>query len=74
MHYPLIAKQVGESIVKQRDSSCFTQERFALSSLVDRTYLHKVENGRVNVTLRILCRIARCLRISVYELICVGNI
>lgn len=74
MHWLVFAQKVGESIIKQRCRSCFTQEKFALNSSVDRTYLHKVEQGRVNVSLRILRRIARCLGISVYELISVGNV
>lgn len=68
------AKEVGRCIIEQRGGGCFTQERFALVSSVDRTYLHKVENGEVNFTLRILSRISRCLRLSIYELISMGNV
>lgn len=69
MHWQRLANRIGRHIIFLRKGSFLTRERFALEASLDLAYLRKVERGTVNVSLRILRRIARCFEVPVYDLV-----
>ena len=56
--------QVGERIRELRHRTKLSQEKFARKADIDRTYLCDVENGRCNVTIRTLAKIAKGLDVE----------
>lgn len=60
----MITEQVGMRIRELRTRKGFSQEKLALESEIDRTYLAGIENGRRNPTLKSLEKILRTLEIS----------
>ncbi len=59
---------VGENIIKARRKARISQERLAYLSVIDRTYVGKIEKGRANPSLKVLCKISRTLKTPVCEL------
>lgn len=59
-----IKQKVGHRIRELRKQLEFSQEALANEAEVDRTYVTDVENGRRNVSLEILERLIKALRIS----------
>lgn len=57
-------KRVGERICRARKQRSFTQEELAFMSDIDRTYITRIERGKVNPSLRTLYKIARALKIG----------
>lgn len=60
--------KLGQRIRKEREAQGISLRRFALMIGVGRTYLVDVENGRRNIGIENLCRIADGLGIRVSEL------
>ena len=50
--------KIGETIIRLRSSKGISQEKMALEASIDRRYLSDIENGKRNVSLDILTRIA----------------
>jgi transcriptional regulator with XRE-family HTH domain len=65
-HPSLVA--LGQAVRRIRKSKEISQERLALLSEVDRSYMGRVERGDNNVALLTLVRIAEALEITVTEL------
>ena len=59
----------GLKVQQLRKESGMSQERFALSIDMDRTYLASVEAGKRNISLCNIEKIAKGLNISVSELL-----
>lgn len=59
-----IKQKVGQRIRELRKQLEFSQEALANEADVDRTYVTDVENGRRNVSLEILERLIKALRVS----------
>lgn len=59
----------GIAIQQLRKQRGLSQERLALEADIDRRYMSDVENGKRNISLDIMERIASCLGIQVSELI-----
>lgn len=59
---------LGEAIRRIRQAKGLTQERLALLSDVDRSYLGRVERGDNNAALLTLVRIASALEVTVAEI------
>jgi transcriptional regulator with XRE-family HTH domain len=55
---------LGRAIARLRRAAGYSQEAFALTCKVHRTYMTGIERGKHNVSLDILDRIARGLRID----------
>lgn len=64
----MIKKQFGDSIRKRREKLKISQENFALSIKMDRTYYSSVENGKRNISLVNIEKIANGFNTSIYEL------
>ena len=63
-----IQKELGKRIKELRKQLCISQEKFALSISMDRTYLASVEAGHRNISIKNLYKIANGLNISLSEL------
>jgi len=59
-----IRQQVGHRVRELRTDKGFSQERLALESGLDRTYINSVERGRRNISIVNIQRIAHALGIS----------
>jgi transcriptional regulator with XRE-family HTH domain len=64
-----IYKKIGEKIYQRRKKKRLSQERLALISDIDRTYLSRIEKGKANPSLKILHKISKNLRLKVSRLI-----
>lgn len=64
----MIQKQFGEQIKGIRKRKGLSQEKFALSIGMDRTYYSSVESGNRNVSLENIKKIADGFNISLEEL------
>ncbi len=62
-----IKHKVGQRIRELRKQLELSQEALANEAEVDRTYVTDVENGRRNVSLEILERLIKALRVSFTE-------
>lgn len=61
-------KKFGIAIKKLREESGLSQEKFALSIGMDRTYYASVEAGKRNISLQNICKIADGFGITVSAL------
>lgn len=64
----MITKALGERIRELRGKTGLSQEKFALSIGMDRSYFASVEAGRRNVSLCNIEKIAKGLGVSLSEL------
>lgn len=64
----MITYKVGQRIKYLRKQTGLSQEKFALSIGMDRTYLASVENGKRNISIINLEKIANGLGISLSDL------
>ena len=64
----MITEELGERIKKLRNKIGLSQEKFALSIEMDRTYFASVEAGRRNISICNIKKIADGLGISLSEL------
>ncbi|MBL7742577.1 MAG: helix-turn-helix transcriptional regulator [Chitinophagaceae bacterium] len=62
-----IKLKVGQRIKELRKELELSQEALANEAEVDRTYVTDVENGRRNVSLEILERLIKALKVSISE-------
>lgn len=64
----MIQKKVGNRIRGLRQQTGLSQEKFALKIGIDRTYFASVENGKRNISIINLEKIAKGLGVSLSEL------
>lgn len=64
----MIQEKVGNRIKELRHQTGLSQEKFALKIDMDRTYFASVENGKRNISIVNLEKIANGLGISLSEL------
>ena len=64
----MITKDLGERIKELRAKTGLSQEKFALSIDMDRTYYASVESGKRNVSINNIDKIARGFGVSLEEL------
>lgn len=64
----MVEKELGKRIKELRNKTGLSQEKFALSIGMDRTYLASVEAGRRNISIRNIKKIADGLGVSLSEL------
>ena len=64
----MITKQFGERIRDLRNAKGLSQEKFALSIDMDRTYYASVGSGKRNVSINNIDKIARGFGVSLEEL------
>ena len=64
----MITQKFGSRVRELRVALGISQEKFALSIDMDRTYFASVENGKRNISLNNISKIADGLNISLEEL------
>ncbi|HDI3182308.1 TPA: helix-turn-helix transcriptional regulator [Vibrio cholerae] len=64
-----LAEAVGQRTVKVRKSRGLPQEKLALLAEIDRSYMSRIERGKINITLEKLYKIAETLECDVKELL-----
>lgn len=64
----MITERFGQRIKKIRNNQGISQEKFALLIDMDRTYYASVENGKRNVSINNIEKIAKGFNISLEEL------
>lgn len=64
-----LLQSIGRKIVERRKELGLTQEDLAYSADVDRTYIGYIENGRNNVTIAMLYKIAKALKLNLKDLL-----
>lgn len=62
-------RRLGERIRKLRDRQGWSQEEFAHSCQVNRSYMGRIERGELNLTLETVRKVAKGLGISVAALL-----
>lgn len=62
-------KLIGKNIVSMRKDRKMTQEDLCGIAQIDRSYLSEIENGKMNVTIKALVKIANALDVELVELI-----
>jgi transcriptional regulator with XRE-family HTH domain len=62
-----VQKRVGLRIKELRNKQGYSQEKLALEADLDRTYINSVENGRRNISIKSLSKIAFALDASLCE-------
>ena len=65
---PMITNLFGERLKELRNAKGLSQEKFALSIDMDRTYYASVESGKRNVSIKNIDKIAKGLGVSLEEL------
>lgn len=64
----MIKKRFGNRVRELRIQANLSQEKFALLIEMDRTYLASVENGKRNISLENIAKIADGFHITIEEL------
>lgn len=62
-----IKEQFGERLRYLRKCKGMSQERLALEAGVDRTYLPSIEQGKRNVSLEVISKLAKALDIPITD-------
>ena len=60
---------IGERVRRAREEAGITKTRFCLMANISRPYLDRIENGKANVSIRMLVRLAGCLDLEVVDLV-----
>ena len=63
-----IKKKLGKNIKKLRKQKHLSQEELSLSLDLDGSYIGKVENGKLNITIEKIANIAEFFGVDVIEL------
>ena len=63
-----VQRKLGKKIAELRRKKGFSQEGFAHECQFHRSYMGAVERGEKNITIQMLVRIAKALKISLGEL------
>lgn len=64
----MIKESFGKRVRKLRTSAGISQDKFALAIGMDRTYLASVENGKRNISIENINKIAKGLNITLEKL------
>ena len=63
-----LSQRFGCAVVRLRKERGISQEKFANLAEIDRHYMSDIENGRRNISLDIIEKIAKSLQLSISEL------
>lgn len=61
--------KIGLNICTRRKELGYSQEKLALEAGLDRTYIPKVEKGKINITIHSLEKIAKALGVKLIDLL-----
>lgn len=59
--------KIGKAIIKLRNAIGISQEKMALEAKIDRRYMSDIENGKRNISIDILCKIADYFNLSLSD-------
>ena len=62
-------KRLGRRISSERKHREFTQEKMALLTGIDRTYLARIEEGKANPSMKIMYKISKLLKVKICDLL-----
>lgn len=62
-----ILEAIGKKIVSRRRELNMTQEDLAYAADIDRTYIGYIENGKQNISISVLLRIAKALKLHLVD-------
>jgi transcriptional regulator with XRE-family HTH domain len=62
-------QRIGTKISRARKGRGLTQEDLAMLACIDRTYIARIETGRANPSMMVLNKIAKVLKLKVFNLI-----
>jgi transcriptional regulator with XRE-family HTH domain len=62
-----IKEKIGKRLRELRTAQGLSQEKFAFECELDRTYIASIEQGRRNVSIVNIEKIAKALNLSVFE-------
>lgn len=65
----ILLRSIGRKIAERRKELGLTQEDLAYSADVDRTYIGYIENGKNNVTIAMLYKITKALKLDLKDLL-----
>ena len=63
-----IKEKIGKRIKELRNQAGLTQMELAGRASLDRTYINSVENGRRNISITNIEKIAKALNVSIFDL------
>lgn len=61
--------RLGKCIAAARGKNRLSQEEISHLCGVDRTYFARIEEGKANPSIKVLCKIARVLKMKLWRLI-----
>lgn len=64
-----LLKNIGNEIISLRKSKGMSQEKLALNANIDRRYMSDIENGRRNISVEMLSKIAKALGMQASEIL-----
>ena len=64
-----ILKRIGKKVFENRKQRNMTQDELADYAGIDRTYIGYIENGKQNISISVLCKIANGFNIPLNDLI-----
>jgi len=68
-----LLKNIGIELVNLRKVKGISQEKLALNANIDRRYMSDIENGRRNISVEMLSKIARALGAKASEILKVAE-
>ncbi len=74
MKYQYICGRLGKEIARIRKVKDLSQDDLAVNCNMDRSYLAEIEEGKVNPSLKVLCKIASGLNIQISQLFIKSNL
>ncbi len=61
--------RLGKAIIRIREKKGLTQEQTALLCDINRSHFARIEEGRANPSIKTLNKIARILRVKIYNML-----
>ncbi len=62
-----IKKKFGKKLKQMREKKGWSQEKLALTAELDRTYIPSIEKGDRNVSIMVLEKLAKALKVSIKD-------
>lgn len=62
-------KKIGERIIERRKKQRISQEKLAIISDIDRTYMSRIEKGIANPSVKVMHKISRNLGLKISRLL-----
>lgn len=64
-----IADIVGKNVARRRKAKSMSQASLAVSADLDRSFISEIENGKKNISILVLEKIARALEVRMGDLL-----